>query len=132
MSDLYLIAHKVYNEPAFDAATRMQCPECNGTGRRGIDVEAWCAECDSEGFWWIIPTSGHRAYPWWHTLIKNIDDTYQLDFEPTQLEGPGPMPPDLPDHYHLEQAAEANRMSLAQRLGIAKPKPKPKPIVRRL
>ena len=42
MSDLYLILHKVRGEPAFDIATRLQI-------------------ADEEG--WIIPTSGHRAYP---------------------------------------------------------------------
>ena len=60
MSKLYLIAHKVRGEPAFDIAIKM-------------------------GDWWIIPTSGHRAYPYWH-----------CGFVPLET---GPMPADLPDHY---------------------------------
>ena len=42
-SELYLIAHRVRGEPAFDIAQRSQIG-------------------DEEG--WIIPTSGHRAYPY--------------------------------------------------------------------
>ena len=43
MTDLYLIAHKVRGEPAFDVACRVQIGEEEG---------------------WIIPTSGWRAYPY--------------------------------------------------------------------
>jgi hypothetical protein len=62
-SQLYLIAHKVRGEPAFDVACKMEMPD---------------------GDWWIIPTSGHRAYPFWHQEL--------LDIWPE-------MPADLPDHY---------------------------------
>ena len=62
MSELYLIAHKVRGEAAFDVAIKM-------------------------GDWWIIPTSGHRAYPWAY---------FDIDAE---MYAAGPMPTDLPDHY---------------------------------
>ena len=45
MTELYLIAHKVRGEPAFDIAT--------------------CEEVEGEDMW-IIPTSGHRAHPYHH------------------------------------------------------------------
>ena len=65
MSELYLIAHKVRGEPAFDIAVKM-------------------------GDWWIIPTSGHRAYPfWWGYDLERAIDMGVLDT----------MPADLQDHY---------------------------------
>jgi len=86
MKDSFLIAHKVYGEPAFDIAEKMDCPECHVLG---------CVECDEVGYWWIISTSGHRAYPFWCCAIE------ELDF----LNGRHPndylskMPEDWPDHY---------------------------------
>ena len=49
-NELYLILHKVRGEPAFDIASRLDIGSAGG---------------------WIVPTSGHRAYPyrWW-----NLDD----------------------------------------------------------
>jgi hypothetical protein len=67
---IYLIAHKVRGEPAFDIGIRSECPECRSAG---------CHEC-TDGYWWIIPTSGHRAYPYWHYPLgdlfayKNVGD----------------------------------------------------------
>ena len=58
MSDeLYLIAHRVRGKPAFDIATK-------------IDLGG------EEG--WIIPTSGHRAYPlaYWNLDALWICDDY--------------------------------------------------------
>lgn len=128
MTDPFLIAHKVRGEPAFDVAVQMECPECGGDqDHLGIG----CHECDSLGYWWIIPTSGHRAYPWWSTNLLDIDDSYYLKFEEDKsgfLEGPGPMPSSLPDHYTTRAAP---KVSLAEALGI-KSRPVPStPIVRR-
>ena len=75
----YLIAHKVRGEPAFDVAIQMECPQCQGTT---------CPECDAGGFWWIIPTSGHRAYPY-----------AEFEFASLSLPPMPTMPPSLPDHY---------------------------------
>lgn len=95
MSELYLIAHRVRSEPAFDVATRIECPECK---QEDEDVIG-CAECDHLGFWWIIPTSGHRAYPWWDTPLScQMQDDENVQLVRT-LDLVSPMPPDLPDHY---------------------------------
>lgn len=100
MSDLYLVAHRVRGEPAFDVAERMDCPMCPDP----IGKEH-CFECNDEGYWWIIPTSGHRAYPYWSVPLKDIDDQYELDlFYWKDLSSssecwPPEMPLDLPDHY---------------------------------
>jgi hypothetical protein len=62
----HLVLHKVRGEPAFDIAEQMEV---------GDEV------------WWIIPTSGHRAYPY---------KTWPIDYNRYQLEG---IPPEWPDHY---------------------------------
>ena len=49
MTELFLIAHKVSGEAAFDVATKMTCPECP---TEYVSCSA-CAECDGQGFWWI-------------------------------------------------------------------------------
>ncbi len=86
MNNLFLIAHKVRGEPAFDIAERMVCPECDSAG---------CPEC-GDGFWWIISTSGHRAHPWVAHPFNDLEgDLGQGYFEAISHE----MPPDLPDHY---------------------------------
>lgn len=94
MTEYYLIAHKVRGEPAFDVAIKM-------------DVET-----DDEP-WWIIPTSGHRAYPYWNELLT-------LDSLPPE------MPPDWPDHYEVSAAPKAEKKStsgleLLYKLGLKKP-----------
>lgn len=89
MSELFLIAHKVRGEPAFDIAHRIECAECHG------ECES-CVECDSTGFWWVIPTSGHRAYPWWY-------QTLELELSSLQQ-----MPDSIPDHYQTHAAPRAN------------------------
>lgn len=116
-ADLFLIAHKVRGEPAFDIAQHMQCPRCNAT-------EDHCPQCDGVGHWWIIPTSGHRAYPsdyaplsgFYSNMGERILDVLALPSA------------NLRDHYLSE--AEAAK-SLLDTLGLAKPKPQA-PIVRRL
>lgn len=74
---LYLIAHKVRGEPAFDIAHKLMIG-------------------DEEG--WIIPTSGHRAYPVAYFPLSKLaieehphnnplDVVWTLDFSA------------VPDHY---------------------------------
>lgn len=129
MTDLFLIAHKVRGEPAFDVAARMRCPECEGHGPE-FDQIAPCHECDSLGYWWIVPTSGHRAYPWWSACLTDIDDTYELVFERQPiLNGPGLMPASLPDHYTTRAAPH---IDLTTALGLRKPAVAPPPLPRRL
>ena len=97
---LSLIAHKVRGEPAFDVAEQMTCPECHGE-----DVMA-CPECNYTGFWWIIPTSGHRAYP---ILTWTMDDFTGIN--PIRELGPVLNHPSwaaLPDHYHISASRQAS------------------------
>lgn len=86
---LYLIAHKVRGEPAFDIATR--------------------EEVEGEEHW-IIPTSGHRAYPYWWIEFDELRfetqgtaDTYIS--QPVNRVVPE-IPLDLRDHYTISAAAE--------------------------
>jgi hypothetical protein len=75
-----------------------------------------CTECDSLGYWWIIPTSGHRAYPW-HWAKIECEGILSM------------MPPSLPDPYPTR--AEP-KLDLAQMLGIGKAKPQPTNFKRRI
>lgn len=78
METLYLIAHKVRGEPAFDIAIRLQIGNEEG---------------------WIIPTSGHRAYPY---LSFPINKFYLQALN-------SPIPENLPDHYAINAPPKAAR-----------------------
>lgn len=128
MTDLYLIAHKVYGQPAFDIAERMDCPLCAGHGH---DLDGYCHECDSLGYWWIIPTSGHRAYPCYATSLNQL---YMQPSSPivtyTEHSQGFIIPSTLPDHYI---AQEAKPVSLTDLLNLrAKPTEPTTPFPRRL
>ena len=115
MTDLYLIAHQVRNEPAFDVATRMECPLCAG---HDVETNTWidpqgCYECDQLGYWWIIPTSGHRAYPYHWSALSETDLAYIHA-----------MPLDLPDHYPHALAPDAPKRNLIDLLNL-RPKSAP-------
>lgn len=69
MSEPYLILHRVRGEPAFDIAISIQ----------------------GEDLIWIIPTSGHRAYPWWFIPLSEFRGFINHTLPPT--------PPNWPDHY---------------------------------
>lgn len=71
MSELHLIAHKVRGEAAFDVAINIG---------------------DETGDLWIIPTSGHRAYPYWYAELGSMQCARLVDVPA--------MPPETPDHYH--------------------------------
>src|SRR6266699_1935829 len=84
-SEPYLILHKVRGEPAFDIAVKME-----------VEGEAW----------WIIPTSGHRAYPcnWWR--LEDLADAsgvnaFGLHNQPCTYDAN--VPNDLPDHYENDK-----------------------------
>lgn len=109
---LYLIAHKVRGEPAFDVAQR-----CDDMGTP-----------DDPGPWWIIPTSGHRAYPYWTCPFGDLgqfegNDEYScIQFHLKSV----PMPADLPDHYANSSRQEPaknpiNPRRLLEAIGLAKP-----------
>lgn len=69
---LFLIAHKVRDERALDIAVKMPM---------------------ADGDWWIIPTSGHRAYPYWTCQLSDL----------FAYENIGPPPTGLRDHYHISE-----------------------------
>lgn len=96
--NLYLILHKVRGEPAFDVATQLEDAEGAGAAEKV----------------WIIPTSGHRAYPSWSYPLLDLyshPDVGSLSL--LELWG-GELPPDVPDHYTVNDALSA----------------KPKPVIR--
>ena len=95
MTDLYLIAHKVRGARAFDIAAPMECPLCDG------GADPMCIECNEMGYWWIVPTSGHRAYPFWG---RKLGDLFEY-------ESVGQPPDNLPDHYIYKPLASRAAVS---------------------
>lgn len=84
MSELYLVLHKVRGQPAFDIAER-----CDDLGT-----------ADDPGPWWIIPTSGHRAYPYRKWDMEDIYDGSNIDPpKPLYVYETVDLPDDLEDHY---------------------------------
>lgn len=112
VSDPYLITHLVRGEPAFDIAIR-----CDDMGTTS-----------DPGPWWIIPTSGHRAYPYWKIDLCEL--MAGDSFDPYNLLARVPPPPtDHPDHYTSHAAPRTGLITnLAERLGFV---PKPTTITRR-
>ena len=134
MTEPFLIAHIVRGSPAFDIAIRY----CSASPCQP-DCGLWNGEaCKAQvEEWWIVPTSGHRAYPYWsHKLIVQQLSTSEIW---VVLDSPSNVPPppeDWPDHYQsaidsspLSPSDRASGASLIERLGLAKPK---EPIKRRI
>lgn len=88
---IHLIAHKVRGQAALDVAVPMQM---------------------HDGVWWIIPTSGHRAYPYWSFPMENLFAYKNI----------GDPPQDLRDHYTI---ADAIRPTKAQAAALAHATPRP-------
>lgn len=120
MDNLYLIAHKVRGQPAFDIA---ECCEDMGTAT-------------DPGPWWIASTWGFRAYPYWHC---KINDLHLLDsggaYGIISWNVVPPMPDDARDVFEIEyDNRRVSRhdleegKSLLLQLGLFKPKA---PIARR-
>ena len=92
MPELYLIAHKVRGEAAFDVAHKLQIGSEEG---------------------WIIPTSGHRAYPYWQEPLSNLAwflDSYGSAtnfFEDCATW----MPASLRDHYAIREEPKLGKPS---------------------
>ena len=95
MSELYLIAHVVRSQPAFDIAEQIQIGDEQG---------------------WIIPTSGHRAYPYWVASFSEVMLGGMQRIETLS----GSPPADHPDHYSLSAAPKGQGLikNLAERLGF--------------
>jgi hypothetical protein len=81
MNNLYLILHKVSGSPALDVACKLETTELNGEEM------------------WIIPTSGHRAYPYRKWSLTNLPDNI-ADMIHNQI------PAGWPDHYQNARHVE--------------------------
>ena len=103
--ELYLILHKVRGEPAFDIAQKIEIGKEEG---------------------WIIPTSGHRAYPLTWTSLTTLN---------MSLDGVD-MPPDHPDHYNPKRDDNAHLIDAAReiltRKGLISAAKPSQPIYRRV
>jgi hypothetical protein len=110
----FLIAHKVRGEAALDIADQMDCPECGGH-----DEE--CDGCGGDGHWWIIGTSGHRAYPYWWCDTGLL---HLMDYGAPVMQCVSPMPSSARDHYAVVEAKEPkfNTRPLLRMLGLGRSK----------
>jgi hypothetical protein len=83
MDELFLVAHKVRGQIAYDVAQRILL-----SGGEEL---------------WLIPTSGHRAYP---LRWQRLDESLALECSADELAG-------VPDHY---SPAEGSKGRLRARL----------------
>lgn len=122
--DLHLILHKVRGRPALDVAmpVTLNTPDKEKA--------------------WIIPSSGHRAYPW-HAfpIYATVDNEgcigLGLNID-TVME---PLPPDLRDHFEpagpkptiKSKDTTTTAIELLARIGLYQPEPEaPPPLKRRI
>lgn len=108
MSEPHLILHKVRGLPAFDIAEQIEVV---------VDGETET--------WWIIPTSGHRAYPWWTSQIatETFVEEGCITLSDSCIHIPD-MPQNWPDHYPYNSAPKPPSFSPATllfKLGLTKP-----------
>ena len=83
MTANFLILHKVRGEPAFDIASPIRIGEEDG---------------------WIIPTSGHRCYPYRKWCLEDLADISDINFDGYH-DAPwthDTVPEDWPDHYQTK------------------------------
>lgn len=100
MTEPFLILHKVRGQPAFDIAERIECPECHKLGPE------FCDGCEGAGFWWIIPTSGHRAYPFAANRLPVQKANGEFFVALKANVRFGSIPPDWPDHYPTKRSPD--------------------------
>lgn len=97
MTDLFLIAHKVRGEPTFDIAIRLELADEDGDDM------------------WIIPTSGHRAFPYFAEPLDLMVDWEMARIHDREV---GEMPADLPDHYPPRAEPTTPKVNLLAELGL--------------
>jgi hypothetical protein len=91
MSEPYLIAHLVRGEPTFDIAERLD----GDPGGEEI---------------WIIPTSGHRAYPYRYWSLDDLYDGSDMDMpKPANVINSVDPPEGHPDHYPINKPQTEQR-----------------------
>lgn len=95
MTDLYLILHRVRNQPAFDIAEQMKCPSCEN--------DPGCTECSGLGYWWIASTWGFRCHPYWTIKldITTVSDNQWLSLDEEGGVALPNLPPDWPDLFPI-------------------------------
>jgi len=96
----HLILHKVRGEAAFDVAEKIMIG-------------------DEEG--WIIPTSGHRAYPFKTWELDDLVDSSDIGYEgyhicPVSMQEK--VPEDWPDHYAAVKVYEKPKAQPAVALSL--------------
>jgi hypothetical protein len=87
----YLILHKVRGQPAFDIAILS-------------DVKVRVDGVHEQ--WWIVATSGHRAYPYWYAPISLTPEAILVDGFAIAAFPPS-MPEYLADHYAANEKPAA-------------------------
>lgn len=117
----FLVAHKVRGAPAFDVAIKMTCPICHDANSCGDYQGMACVECEGEGFWWIIPTSGHRAYPYFDIPIGALMHDCSEAILVRTMDEIGTMPSSLPDHYPRNPSPSRSRIDITGLLAAPAP-----------
>lgn len=97
MSEPYLIAHIVRGEPAFDIAIKLQIGDEKG---------------------WIIPTSGHRAYPYWFTKLTYNLGLPDMRAHECYIGVVAATPPNHPDHYTTHATPGTGRTDLLSLISL--------------
>lgn len=119
MGELYLVLHRVRGEPAFDVAVRA-CTRTNEPCQPNCgrwDSAAGSCKAREE---WIIPTSGHRARPWWFIRLDELECVYEGGtFWAMQDALAKPMPPDHPDHYAVTRPEPVVRTAAVSATSLA-------------
>jgi hypothetical protein len=130
-ADPFLIAHLVRGTPAFDIAHHLPCPECQSyesvTGEycESCKPQSECDECERLGYWWIVGTSGHRAYPYWNEeLAICVRDWSDIRYIKAPI--------NTPDHYPTRSAPKSSGSSLLAALSLHLPTQRSAPIKRRV
>ena len=107
MPELFLIAHKVRGEPAFDIAIKTCQAEAEAAGAGEAspcqpDCGGWHEGKCKFASGWIIPTSGHAAKPFASIPLRRLkfcDEAGIWSRSPLEEPGLNIPPPDWPDHY---------------------------------
>lgn len=94
----YLIAHLVSGITAFDIAIKL----CDATTDELCQPNCGFTSVCKKSQLWLIPTSGHRAHPFYIVPLKECLDIHYMDGE---VDHPMIAPPDWPDHYSANDRA---------------------------
>lgn len=133
MTEPYLIAHLVRGEPAFDIAIRSRCSICyryDDEGRvRSNPICDWetpdenCVGCNGEGYRWIMPTNGHKVYPYWHSKLDDCLVECAGEYESIIYGVPVP-PPNQRDYEQYYESIRRDIVPDLRSLGLTRPQPK--------